>query len=199
MYEEVSGLVTSALDGYNVVLFTYGQTGSGKVRATWVFVKTRSCLHFLTSYLLVWLIPCIAIHYADAHPPGDGDGRDARHDPTVHRAGRGPQDGDRSGRLVVPHGGVVPRGPDSRIIDIGSGRGKPSLHAALYARVKFSFGIELDPCRVYLANIILKNIIKKARKNTDLSTITNVSYQLGDISEALSLDPFTHVWMFDVA
>ncbi|EJK68495.1 hypothetical protein THAOC_10315, partial [Thalassiosira oceanica] len=30
VYEEVSGLVTSALDGYNVVLFTYGQTGSGK-------------------------------------------------------------------------------------------------------------------------------------------------------------------------
>lgn len=90
-------------------------------------------------------------------------------------------------------------GPDSRIIDIGCGRGKPSLHAELYARVEFSFGIELDPCRVFLANIILKNIIKKARKNTDLSTITNVSYQLGDISEARSLDPFTHVWMFDVA
>ena len=40
--------------------------------------------------------------------------------------------------------------------------------------------------------------MKKARRNADLSTITNVSYQLGDISEARSLDPFTHVWMFDV-
>lgn len=30
IYEEVSGLVTSVLDGYNVCIFAYGQTGSGK-------------------------------------------------------------------------------------------------------------------------------------------------------------------------
>lgn len=31
IYEEVSEFVQSALDGYNVCLFSYGQTGSGKV------------------------------------------------------------------------------------------------------------------------------------------------------------------------
>jgi len=32
LFEEVSEFVQSALDGYNVCLFSYGQTGSGKVR-----------------------------------------------------------------------------------------------------------------------------------------------------------------------
>ena len=30
MFEEVSDLVQSALDGYKVCLFSYGQTGAGK-------------------------------------------------------------------------------------------------------------------------------------------------------------------------
>lgn len=30
MYDEVAGLVTSVLDGYNVAIMAYGQTGSGK-------------------------------------------------------------------------------------------------------------------------------------------------------------------------
>ncbi len=32
VYNDVSALVTSVMDGFNVCIFAYGQTGSGKVR-----------------------------------------------------------------------------------------------------------------------------------------------------------------------
>ena len=38
LFEEVSEFVQSALDGYNVCLFSYGQTGSGKVRTVYFVV-----------------------------------------------------------------------------------------------------------------------------------------------------------------
>ena len=98
--------------------------------------------------------------------------------------------------LLIKHAGL---GPGSRFIDIGCGRGKPNLHAALYARVQFSYGIELDPCRVFLANSILKRLMKDAQSNPNMSAIAKISLQQGDISDASCFDPFTHVWMFDVA
>ena len=86
----------------------------------------------------------------------------------------------------------------SRFLDVGCGLGKPQLHVAQMAHVEFSYGIDIDELRVFLANLILKRIMKEAMTtNFDINTRCLVMY--GDIEVARVFDPFTHVYMFDVA
>ena len=84
----------------------------------------------------------------------------------------------------------------SRIIDIGCGLGKPSLHFAQYPRVEFSFGLEIENLRTFLGLFNLRNILQVAE--SDISTGHSCILQHGDITEASSLDPFTHIYQFDV-
>ena len=62
---------------------------------------------------------------------------------------------------------------------------------------ELSYGIELDELRVFLANLNLQRIMQEAKKNPDINT--NCLVKHGDIELAFSFDPFTHVYMFDVA
>ena len=86
----------------------------------------------------------------------------------------------------------------SRFLDVGCGLGKPQLHVAQMAHVEFSYGIDIDELRVFLANLNLKRIMKEAMTtNFDINTRCLVMH--GDIEVARVFDPFTHVYMFDVA
>jgi hypothetical protein len=84
---------------------------------------------------------------------------------------------------------------DSAFLDIGAGLGKPNLHFALEANVRLSIDVEFIELRHKLAMINLRECIK----NKVLNSSINVHFICSDISEAKSLDPFTHIYMYDVA
>mmetsp|Transcript_2457 Transcript_2457/g.5114 ORF Transcript_2457/g.5114 Transcript_2457/m.5114 type:complete len:239 (-) Transcript_2457:112-828(-) len=85
---------------------------------------------------------------------------------------------------------------NSRFIDVGAGLGKPNIHVAMDPKVEFSYGIEVNPERWHLSLSNLKPLLKEAIK--DRSMGHNIILDKGDIIEAKSFDPFTHVYMFDI-
>jgi hypothetical protein len=84
----------------------------------------------------------------------------------------------------------------SRFIDIGNGRGKPSMHVAQDPGVQFSFGIEIEKLRANLGLYSLYHLLNAAMKDDTVGF--KCLFQHGNISEAKSLNPFTHVYLYDV-
>lgn len=80
----------------------------------------------------------------------------------------------------------------SRFLDIGSGLGKPSFHAAQDPGCYVSVGVELELVRWQLS---AHNFCQIKKTNT-LSD--RVYFIHADIAKARTLDPFTHIYMFDV-
>ena len=91
----------------------------------------------------------------------------------------------------------------SRFIDVGCGLAKPSLHVAQYPGVEFSYGIEVEHVRYMLGMSNLEQVLKAAMKDEESEmTKTKIGHkciiEYGDITEAKTFDPFTHVYMFDI-
>jgi hypothetical protein len=86
-------------------------------------------------------------------------------------------------------------GPDSAFLDIGSGLGKPNLHAAVDTGVRYSIGVEISSVRWHLS---LENLVAAAVGGSlPVDAPQRVMFQQTNITAAKTLDPFTHVYMFD--
>ena len=94
----------------------------------------------------------------------------------------------------------------SRFIDVGSGLGKPSLHVCQDPGVQFSYGIEMEMSRWLLGVANLKAVINAAciqqASDKPISEHERIGYNCyfehGNIMDAVSFEPFTHVYMFSI-
>lgn len=84
----------------------------------------------------------------------------------------------------------------SNFIDVGSGIGKPNLHVNEDPGVNFSYGIEMERSRWLLGLCALKAVLTKAREKKDLGQ--RCMFDHGNIKQANTFDPFTHVYMFSI-
>ena len=85
----------------------------------------------------------------------------------------------------------------SYFLDIGAGLGKPSLHVLLDPGVQFSFGVEIERHRWGLSMWILKHLLTNMAPLQALAP--SVFFALSDAAKLDTLNPFTHIYMFDVA
>jgi len=93
----------------------------------------------------------------------------------------------------------------SRFIDVGCGLGKPNLHVAQDPGVQFSYGVEMERVRWLLGMCNLNQVLDEAlnqKSKEKIRTKDVIGHKCviehGDITDAEYLDPFTHVYMFDI-
>lgn len=83
----------------------------------------------------------------------------------------------------------------SLFLDVGSGLGKPNFHVAIDPGVEVSYGVELEELRWHLSLHNLRSVLQLDSQ----STRTNrTMFSAGDITAAETLNPFSHVYSFDV-
>ena len=97
----------------------------------------------------------------------------------------------------------------SRFIDVGSGLGKPNFHVAQDPAVRVSIGAELELIRWQLAMKNLSDMTKQCSDaigpetdgddvNAPVQLHSSVYFLHMDIDITSTLNPFTHIYMYDL-
>jgi len=86
----------------------------------------------------------------------------------------------------------------SIFLDIGAGLGKPNMHVAIEPGVQFSVGVEIMPVRWQLSLLNLKASLSGCAALKEMRK-PNVAFALSDITEIEHFNPFTHIYMYDIA
>lgn len=93
-------------------------------------------------------------------------------------------------------------GVNSCFIDVGSGLGKPNFHVLHYPGVRLSIGVELEQIRWQLAMHNLDYYLETYREQTSqpdgLQLNREINFIESDIDIAQTMDPFTHIYMYDL-
>jgi hypothetical protein len=85
-------------------------------------------------------------------------------------------------------------GENSVFMDIGSGLGKPNLHAATITNIKYSIGIELVDSRWWHSMHLLAHIADSYHLN---NIAQKTFFMHGDINNFQSLDGISHIYIFN--
>lgn len=83
----------------------------------------------------------------------------------------------------------------SLFLDVGSGLGKPNFHVAIDPGVEVSYGVELEELRWHLSLHNLKHVLSL---DINKQKTNRIMFSAGDITHAHTLNPFSHVYSFDV-
>ncbi|TMW64224.1 hypothetical protein Poli38472_012846 [Pythium oligandrum] len=83
----------------------------------------------------------------------------------------------------------------SLFLDVGSGLGKPNMHVAIDPGVEVSYGVELEELRWHLS---LHNLRSVLQLDVNKSKPNRTIFTAGDITDAQTFNPFSHVYSFDV-
>lgn len=83
----------------------------------------------------------------------------------------------------------------SLFLDVGSGLGKPNFHVAIDPGCEVSYGIELEDLRWQLSLHNLKSVLSL---DVNKKKLNRTVFTAGDITHARTLNPFSHIYSFDV-